>query len=119
MNRKATEEEKVLADKENIRVPLMLMDGEALSVDRDTGSAAVRSSASVVDAFGLPAGHRPGYCFSTDPSYAERKAEAYEAHRKTLTNAWRDGRSLEDTKASTEEARKAYETWLVNAWRAR
>jgi hypothetical protein len=68
----------------------LLRDGRSLRI-RVADDQTVEDENYVTDAFGNPAGHRPGYVFAGDgDDAAERRVDdAYAAHDAWLQNAWR------------------------------
>jgi hypothetical protein len=112
------DDEEIVIDGQRVRVPMMLMDEVRHAIG--TGGAPIR------DAFGLPAGHRPGYCFEPT-SAADPRPASYAEYEARITNSWRgeeravatptDPPSLpSDTPVNAYEA---YESYLREAWRRR
>src|SRR3954453_9666879 len=71
----------IIPDGCRVRMPLHLMD----SVQREV---AAQSPTQIRDAWGAPAGHRPGYVFSSAPPGPRVKAFFNEGKR--LQDAWRN-----------------------------
>jgi hypothetical protein len=107
----------------HVRAGVMMLDG----LD-DTQREIARSyspPARIVDAFDRPAGHAPGYCF--DAAADDARAEAYQARKAQLADAWRGPLAATHTAAPTdaqltaadaaEAAYAAHDAWLCNAWR--
>jgi hypothetical protein len=102
--------DRTLRDGEVLRVPLMLMDGSQRDVATRGGV--------IVDAFGRPAGHRPGCCLGPrDP--ADPLPAAYAAYERELVSGRnaRDGAPPEE--CSIADAYAAYEDYLVSGRNAR
>jgi hypothetical protein len=72
--------EGTVQDGESVRVPIMLMDGKPYE-------APLRRDMRMVDAWGNPAGSRPGWCFAVDGN--DQREAAYQAYKRELRDAWR------------------------------
>jgi hypothetical protein len=105
----------------HVRANVMLLDG----LD---GTQRAIARARIVDAFGLPAGHRQGYAFLTDKSGDDARAEAYLAHKQQVSDAWRspsatavDAAAPTDAQPTaadaTEAAYAARDIYLRDAWK--
>jgi hypothetical protein len=116
------DERGVLRDGKTVSVPLHLMD----AVQR----AVALSAARVTDAFGAPAGHRPGYAFAAGARTASEDARV--ARDQKLQDAWRGARSTRlssmppvrlaptaDRRMTADEAREERDRRLSEAWRTR
>jgi hypothetical protein len=103
----------------HVRTSVMLLDATQRDVQ------AHYSRARIVDAFDRPAGHAPGYCF--DAAADDARAEAYQARKAQLADAWRGPSAVNHAAAPTdaqptavdaaEAAYAAHDAWLCNAWR--
>jgi hypothetical protein len=114
----------VLKDGCSVTVPLHMMD----SMQRDIARHSLATR--LHDGHGGPAGHRPGFVYSTDASLNEAKERAYAAYDAELRDAykhpqgWRgdidasDG-TLDATPVLDERERAyaAYDAAVANAWR--
>lgn len=116
------DERGVLRDGKTVSVPLHLMD----SVQR----AVAGQTARVVDAFGAPAGHRPGYAFVAGARTASEEARV--ACDQKLQDAWRGPQPTRlcpmppvrlapaaDRRMTADEAREEHDRRLSEAWRTR
>jgi len=110
-------DKKIVEDGEVVRVPFGAMDALQRSV-------AASQHALVVDAFGQPAGFRPGFCFSTSTEEDPRPA-AYDSYKQRTSDAWQAGRSepssseaKDRSSPQREEAYAQYVDYLTNAWRS-
>ena len=74
----------VPADGETIHFPATLMDAMSRVL-----SDPVQSNRGIHDAYGSPAGHRPGYCFGGNRQARAAAEVAYEQRRQRLQDAWR------------------------------
>ena len=74
-------EDGIVPDGCSVRVPLLLMDSFQRAI-------AVQSTPLLIDAWGAPAGHRPGYVFAPT-STNDARVTAYANESKRLQNAWR------------------------------
>jgi hypothetical protein len=110
------------------RLRIRVADDETVEDDEDDDFVEVENY--VTDAFGRPAGHRPGYVFASDDAAQQRLDDAYAAHDAWLRDAWRNPGSEQAGDASANSARTgdaaqqsldaAYaeaERVLTNAWR--
>src|SRR5262245_350291 len=81
------DETTVIGDRQYVRVPLMMMEGDRILKDGEC----VRFPRAV-DASGSTfwPGHRPGYCIAADEEVRARAAQAREEHLRWLRNAWQD-----------------------------
>jgi hypothetical protein len=104
-----------------VRVPFFLMDELQQAV---AAHAPIRL---VTDAFGAPAGHKPGYVFARRTTATEARDAAYLEQRERLGNAWRNPSAAlgaagpagpePTTHDSREDAYAARDAWLRDAWR--
>ena len=95
---------------------MMMLDGTQQAIAR----------ARIVDAFGLPAGHAPGYAFM-DAGPSTEAHDAREAYKARLTDEWRSPPAATHAAAATdssatgvdaaEAAYAAHDAWLRDAWR--
>jgi hypothetical protein len=95
------EDNEILKDGERLRVPFTFMDSAAKLP---------------------PVLHRPGYVDSGDATVnavvATKRAMAYDAYDKRITNAWRADKSTTIATADTREAcYAAHDRYKANAWR--
>lgn len=109
----------VVPDGCGVRVPVMLMD----SVQREV-AAHVSRQALITDAFGAPAGRRPGYCYAPPTQAATARDAAFEESCNRIENAWRNPPVVFDAArppvsepTTPEAAFAAHEAWLRDAWR--
>jgi hypothetical protein len=105
-----TTDDGILRDGARLRVRMMF-------ADHAPGS----EPAQVFDAFGGPAGHRPGACYAAPPanvaadfSAADAAVAEYQAY---LADAWRCAPSLPAGPQLTGDAFADYEHYISNAWR--
>lgn len=117
---------RIVPDGGTVFKPLQMMDAASVAEIRRELGTPVR----VIDAFGRPAGHRPGFCIPTEPITAQDQAGAAWIERnQRLQDAWRRSENppLLSTQYDSPEAARAaadaaYETrseYLRNAWRTR
>jgi hypothetical protein len=106
--------QRTLKDGQRVTVPMVMMD------------ALQRSIAGMIrDAFGQPAGHRNGYCFSQDKDIEQRRAAARDEYDAAVTSAWQNPRPASavtpaaptSTNDAVADAYAAYDHALTNRWR--
>jgi hypothetical protein len=112
------EEKEMIEDGGRVRVPLVLMD------DLDDLERAIASQGAKVkalDAFGRPAGHAPGYCFSAAAAATD---DARDEYISDLRNAWRGEQHANNqtdracAAADGGDPYHEYKQWLSEAWRS-
>src|SRR3954462_12417914 len=95
-----------------VRVPLMLMDGVQQGV-------AAHSPAGLTDAFGYPAGHRPGYVFGASTQASGARDAAFAERTAYLNDAWHAGTSGSNTSRPSTSATRDGAPSAYEAYRAR
>ena len=110
------DENGVIRDGGRIHVSLFAMD----HVQR----ALAQSAPQVCDAFGAPAGSRPGYVFMAGPNSTAARDAAFDAEGRRLAEAWRTQPGIAHVPIATlgtancrEAAYAARDAWLRDAWR--
>ena len=104
-----------------VRVSSFLMDGDAIQ------QAIAAENVRVTDAFGAPAGHKPGFCFDANSDGEARARKAFDDHKLWLRDAWRapQATTVADVKPKpavsvTDARNQAYEDMVrrtENAWK--
>jgi hypothetical protein len=103
-----------LKDGQRVTIPMVMMDAWQRSV-----------AGVITDAFGQPAGHRSGYCFSSDTNIEQRRAAARDEYDAAITSAWQNPRPASAatpvaptaTNDAVADAYRAYDHALANRWR--
>jgi hypothetical protein len=130
----AFDERGILRDGRRVRVPMQFMDSMQRAVRERFGSgpSIADSHILVVDAFGKPAGHRPGPCYLRIPEHMtdhaiaaaqdHNRAQAYADFVASLQDAWkgdsnsREVARLHDTGDPINDAYLDQISDLENAW---
>src|SRR5215210_4061092 len=89
-----------------LRVPFMLMDGVQQGV-------AAQSRVGLTDAFGNPAGFRPGYVFAERSSASDARDAAFAERTAYLNDAWRGDTpsNAPQPSATLDDRPSAYEAY--------
>lgn len=105
------EDDRIIKDGQVVRVPLMLADEMQRAVAGHFARPVTGHAGIIVDAFGQPAGYRPGYCFD-QRQIGDGLRAAYAAYERDLLNG-RGCANNAPPSRTLADAYAAYEEYLL------